>query len=295
MAEPCPQPPMEPQESIYHWLPAGEAEPAKPTLKYVSTFRPSVRREMDEARKAPCRTMGIPKLQLPTPKEYLRKHAKERKAPQGTFWGAAGSPPPGPSRREAEAVCSRAARRLTTFLASVVKRIAAVVARTSGSRGNPSNLYCLCSPTGPLMGIHSEKNFVTANVAEAIMAVAKKPLHACVDQRKGEKFLLDDSGLVQRFLKKKDFGVTPKYIQRRKKEAVDKTRLTRLSSRERESILEGLKDNWEEINKDFQSLSVEITTIPQRLRKEKLETEMKQLEHDIAALEKHKFIYVAGE
>ncbi|KAL7977888.1 hypothetical protein Chor_010840 [Crotalus horridus] len=110
------------------------------------------------------------------------------------------------------------------------------------------------------MGVQSEKNFVTANVAEAIMAVAKKPLHACVDQRRGEKFLLDDSGLVQRYLKKK-----------------------------------GLKNNWEEINKDFQSLSVEITTIPQRLRKEKLETEMKQLEHDIAALEKHKFIYIAGE
>lgn len=55
----------------------------------------------------------------------------------------------------------------------------------------------------PLMGIHSEKNFITANVAEAIMAVAKRPLHACVDQRRGDKFLMDGSGLVQRFLKKK--------------------------------------------------------------------------------------------
>ncbi|ETE59183.1 hypothetical protein L345_15089, partial [Ophiophagus hannah] len=59
--------------------------------------------------------------------------------------------------------------------------------------------------------------------------------------------------------------------------------------------LGGLKNNWQDLNKDFQSLSVEITTIPQRLRKEKLETEMKQLEHDIGALEKHRFIYIAGE
>lgn len=66
----------------------------------------------------------------------------------------------------------------------------------------------------PLMGIQSEKNFVTANVAEAIMAVAKKPLHACVDQRRGEKFLLDDSGLVQRFLKKK-VGSFPRPRDRR--------------------------------------------------------------------------------
>ncbi|XP_015683869.1 enkurin-like [Protobothrops mucrosquamatus] len=255
---------MEPQESIYHWLPAGEEEPAKPPLRYVSSFRPSLQREMEETRRAPCQTMGIPKLQVPTPKEYLRKHAKERKLPKCTH--------------------------------EHVKR-------------QPIKAQLPLQSDRPLMGIQSEKNFVTANVAEAIMAVAKKPLHACVDQRRGEKFLLDDSGLVQRFLKKKDFGVTPKYIHRRKKEAVDvrkeraaarreclqKKRLTRLSSREREGILEGLKNNWEEINKDFQSLSVEITTIPQRLRKEKLETEMKQLEHDIAALEKHKFIYIAGE
>ncbi|KAK9395879.1 enkurin-like [Crotalus adamanteus] len=287
MAELCPPPQMEPQESIYHWLPTREEEPPKAPLRYVSSFRPSLQREMEETRKAPCQTMGIPKLQVPTPKEYLRKHAKERKLPQGTH--------------------------------ERVKR-------------QPIKALLPLQSDRPLMGVQSEKNFVTANVAEAIMAVAKKPLHACVDQRRGEKFLLDDSGLVQRFLKKKvgalpcpgaggqeiasdpllplqDFGVTPKYIQRRKKEAVDvrkeraaarreclqKRRLTRLSSRERESILEGLKNNWEEINKDFQSLSMEITTIPQRLRKEKLETEMKQLEHDIAALEKHKFIYIAGE
>lgn len=36
-------------------------------------------------------------------------------------------------------------------------------------------------------------------------------------------------------------------------------------------------------------------TIPRRLHREKLETQMKQLEHDISALEKHCFIYVAPE
>ncbi|XP_032090509.1 enkurin-like [Thamnophis elegans] len=257
----CPQPQSEKQESIYHWLPTREEEPSRP--QYISTFRSSIQREMEEKRKAPCQTMGIPKLQVPSPKEYLRKHSK-KKVPKCTY------------ERE--------------------KRL-------------PGKPKLPPQSDRPLMGIHSEKNFVTTNAAEAIMAVAKKPLHACVDQRRGDKFLMDRSGLVQRFIKKKDFGVTPKYIQRWKKEAVDvrkervaarreclqKKRLTRLSSRERESILDGLKNNWEEINKDFQSLSVEITTIPQRLRKEKLETEMKQLEHDISALEKRRFIYIAGE
>ncbi|XP_058035377.1 enkurin-like [Ahaetulla prasina] len=260
----CPQPQSQQQESIYHWLPTRDEEPTKPPLRYISTFRSFIQQEMEEKRKAPCQTMGIPKLQVPSPKEYLRKHSKEQRVPKCTY-----------ERK---------------------KRL-------------PGKAQLPPQSDRPLMGIQSEKNFVTANVAETIMTVAKKPLRACVDQRRGDKFLLDGSGLVQRFLKKKDFGVTPKYIQRRKKEAVDvrkervaarrdclqKRRLTRLSSRERENILDGLKNNWEELNKDFQSLSVEITTIPQRLRKEKLETEMKQLEHDISALEKHRFIYIAGE
>uniref|UniRef100_A0A670ZJY2 Enkurin domain-containing protein n=1 Tax=Pseudonaja textilis TaxID=8673 RepID=A0A670ZJY2_PSETE len=212
---------------------------------------------MEEKKKAPCQTMGIPKLQVPTPKDYLRKHSKERTYERPKRLPVKAQVPPQSDR--------------------------------------------------PLMGIQSEKNFIHANMAEAIMAVAKKPLHACVDQRRGDKYLLEGSGLVQKYLKNKDFGVTPNYILGRKKEAVEgrqervaarweclqKRRLTRLSSRKREDILNGLKTNWEDLNKDFQSLSVEMTTIPQRLRKEKLELEMKQLEDDIGALEKRRFIYIA--
>uniref|UniRef100_A0A670ZCN4 Enkurin domain-containing protein n=1 Tax=Pseudonaja textilis TaxID=8673 RepID=A0A670ZCN4_PSETE len=145
----------------------------------------------------------------------------------------------------------------------------------------------------PLMGIQSEKNFIHTNVAEAIMAVAKKPLHACVDQRRGDKYLLEGSGLVQKYLKKKDFGVTPNYILGRKKEAAE-GRQERVAARSA-CRRDGLKTNWEDLNKDFQSLSVEMTTIPQRLRKEKLELEMKQLEDDIGALEKRRFVYISGE
>ncbi|XP_063157976.1 enkurin-like [Candoia aspera] len=219
---------------------------------------------MQEQRKAPCQTMGIPKLQVPTPKEYLRKHSKEPKLPK----------------------CKKVR-----------------------DRKLPCKSPVPLKSNQPLMGIQSQKNFITTNMAEAIMAVAKKPLRACVDQRKGDKFLLDQSGLIQRFLKKKDFGVTPKYIRKRKKEAkqakkerapgrqdgLQQKGLTRLSAQERESILEGLKKNWEEINTEFQSLSIAIDTIPKRLHQEKLEAEMKQLEHDISTLESHQFVYIASE
>ncbi|CAI5789373.1 Enkurin domain-containing protein [Podarcis lilfordi] len=136
----------------------------------------------------------------------------------------------------------------------------------------------------------------------------QKPLRACVDVRKGDKFLLDDSGLIQRYLHKKDFGVTPKYIKKRimdaKKaqeesdaylqQALLQKGLTRLSKAEKEKIMEGLKKNWEEINHEYQSLSVFLDSIPRRLRKEKMEVEMMQLEHYIKLLEKHDIVYISS-
>ncbi|XP_025033045.1 enkurin-like isoform X1 [Python bivittatus] len=263
MAELCPQLGPEQEENIYHWLPSEEEAPGRPPLRYISTFRSSIKREMQEQRKAPCQTMGIPKLEVPTPKEYLRKRSKEPKVPK----------------------CTQDRGRKQTRKPQVPRQ-----------------------SDRPIMGIQSKKNFITTNVAGAIMAVAKKPLRACVDRCKGDTFLLDQSGLVQRFLKKKDFGVTPKYLKKRKKEArqvqklsvsgqqdgLQQKGLTRLATRDRENVLAGLKENWEEINKEFQSLSVVIDTVPKKLRKEKLETEMKQLEHDISTLEKHKFVYIAS-
>lgn len=61
------------------------------------------------------------------------------------------------------------------------------------------------------------------------------------------------------------------------------------------SHLQGLKNNWEEVHKEFQSLSVFIDSLPKRIRKQRLEEEMKQLEHDIGVIEKHKIIYIANK
>lgn len=106
-----------------------------------------------------------------------------------------------------------------------------------------------------------------------------------------------------------DYGVTPEYICKRNEEVkkaqeeydnyiqenLRKAAMKRLSDEEREAVLQGLKKNWEEVHKEFQSLSVFIDSIPKKMRKQKLEEEMKQLEHDIAVLEKHKIIYIANK
>ncbi|KAL8164732.1 UNVERIFIED_CONTAM: hypothetical protein K2H54_003553 [Gekko kuhli] len=208
--------------------------------------------------------MGVPKLQVPTPKDFLQKYSKTPKLPKRK--------------------------------------------KVQGSKKSP----VLTMPQRmerPIMGLRSRKNFITANAAEAILLVPKKPLRACVDVRKGDKFLIDHSGLVQKYLKKKDFGAVPKYLAKRKEEAqrakeesdkriketLRRRGPKRVSKEEREDLLEGLKKNWEEINQAFQSMSVAVETVPRRLYREKLETQMKQLEHDIGILEKHPVIYIANK
>ena len=67
-----------------------------------------------------------------------------------------------------------------------------------------------------------------------------------------------------------------------------------LTEAERNSILDGLKTNWQEIHHQYQGLSVVTDTPPKKARKERMEAEMKQLERDIELLEKHKTIYIAN-
>ena len=54
----------------------------------------------------------------------------------------------------------------------------------------------------------------------------------------------------------------------------------------------GLKKNWEESNVRYQGLSMITDTAPKKKRKQKIESEMKQLERDIDMIESHKHIYV---
>lgn len=55
----------------------------------------------------------------------------------------------------------------------------------------------------PLLGIKTNKNFISQNAVDTIMAVPKNPEKALVDTRKGDKFPLDPSGLVPLYVKKK--------------------------------------------------------------------------------------------
>lgn len=70
--------------------------------------------------------------------------------------------------------------------------------------------------------------------------------------------------------------------------------LRQLTEQERAAILDGLKANWEDIQDQYQGLSVVTDTIPKKCKKERLEAQMKQLEKDIELFEKHKIIYIGN-
>lgn len=160
----------------------------------------------------------------------------------------------------------------------------------------------------PLMGIKSNKNFITTNAVENIMSVPKKPEKKFADTRIGATHPLTPSGLTPKFTQKKDYGRTPAYLERRKAE-VEKAQkdyeayvhermkqgaMRQVTGSERQAIIDGLKKNWEELHHQYQGLSVVTDTAPKKARKERMEAEMKQLERDIETIEKHKVIYIAN-
>lgn len=68
------------------------------------------------------------------------------------------------------------------------------------------------------MGIRSNKDFIKTNAVENIMSVPKKPEKKFADTRGGATHPLTPSGLTPKYTKKKEYGRTPEYLERRKAE-----------------------------------------------------------------------------
>ncbi|XP_048150816.1 enkurin isoform X2 [Corvus hawaiiensis] len=226
---------------------------------YISKYREFVKHEAVK-NKSQWKTMGPAKVAVPSPNDFLQKHSKEPKL--------------APKKKEEDG------KKLLPL--SVPQRTYRPVIRI-------------------------KKNFIIKNAVAVIRGVPKKPRPFCVDTRQGDKYPLEPSGLVPKYIKKKNYGVTPKYVTRRNEEIkreeeeyeasvleqLKKKAMKTLSDEERTNILKALKKNWEEINHAYQGLPVLTDTRYKKIHKEELELKLKQLEHDIAAIEKHKNIYIA--
>jgi len=143
----------------------------------------------------------------------------------------------------------------------------------------------------PVMNLVSSKNFVVANAVETILAAPKKGSDGARD-----------------YLSKQDFGKTPKYLNKVKadiddeksyiqnlmlqREEEESRKVRPMSEEERQSLITGLKMNWETVNKDYQAMAhlIKLDTVGKIRRKEQMEAKLTQIEKDIEKLSKNNII-----
>ena len=243
-------------------------------LRYRSKFRPSVLNEERTRRQGSHQTMGHAKVPLNDPKDFLKKGDVERKLNEQF------------SHQKAMSAMTREEHN---------HRITRPPVPNHTDR--------------PILGMKTTKDFVKQNAVETIIACPKQPRKIYVDTRRGDKYALEPSGLEPVYIRKKEFGKVPDYLEKRKDEVnlakeeynryvsehFAQGEMQKMPEEERESLICGLKKNWEELHREYQTLSVVIDTVPKKQRKDRLERQMKQLEKDIELLEAHPIIYISDD
>jgi len=142
----------------------------------------------------------------------------------------------------------------------------------------------------PVMGLRTNKNFITANAVEAILSVPQMPKSERVD-----------------YMGKEDYGKVPDYLSqvkdeiRRENEMIDDYVAKQLSTGEdapeefdvmgeqsREQLVSQLKTKWDAVNATYQKNAhrVSFESRGDINRKQGQEAELKQLENDIMILQR---------
>eukprot|EP00127_Corallochytrium_limacisporum_P000646 Clim_evm45s22 gene=Clim_evmTU45s22 len=93
----------------------------------------------------------------------------------------------------------------------------------------------------------------------------------------------------------------PSYLAKRQEElkaerdavAEEKISFTTMTDKEREELLEGLKKNYNKLQKGFQTMSFTIDSAAKAHRKQWLEDQLDQYEKDIDMLERHQVIMIS--
>merc|ERR1712166_1385803 len=128
----------------------------------------------------------------------------------------------------------------------------------------------------PVQGLVTSKNFITCNAVENILAVPKKT----------------DVRQVPRYLEKVKAEIEDEYnyiqsMQEAYEEEGDEGSRTRaLDVNQKMEMIDGLKTNWDRINKAYQTLSFTLDTPAKKQRKEEFEAQLEQIERDIERLSK---------
>merc|ERR1712166_1524411 len=139
----------------------------------------------------------------------------------------------------------------------------------------------------PVRGLVTSKNFITCNAIENILAVPKK-----TDVRQVSYMNKKGYGKVPHYLEKVKAEIEDEYnyIQSMQEaydeEGEDGCRTRVLDNNQKIDMIEGLKTNWDRINKAYQTLSFTLDTPAKKQRKEEFEAQLEQIERDIERLTK---------
>lgn len=148
----------------------------------------------------------------------------------------------------------------------------------------------------PVMGLVSDKNFITTNAVENIL---RKPLKVPLEE--------------PRFTQKKSFGKVPTYLKKVKAKIDEEKEYVRqyieqremattqnqgqpMAEEERQQLLHHLKTKWAEINSAYQTkLSFVLDTPAKKTRKESYERQLAEIEKDIEMLSRGSTIIVVND
>lgn len=150
-------------------------------------------------------------------------------------------------------------------------------------------------------------NKIKENALNNIKSKAKKPLKEMrVDHNNGHNTILKSSGLVPFYVNKGNYGEVPNYLTKRNnarkrqqrqfddyvEKQVEEQALKKLDEESKANILATFKERWENLNHEYQGLSVVTDTIPKKNRKENLENELLSCEKEIKFLESNDEIFI---
>lgn len=134
----------------------------------------------------------------------------------------------------------------------------------------------------PIMGLRSNKNFIITNAIENILSTAKRAPEQ------------------ENWLKKKDYGQTPEYIQQVKENINNEYKMIQklheenqpkqpyLTEEQVSNLRQGLKRKWNEINQEYQKKTYIklVDTYGSKTRKQNYEKQLAEIEADIKKLNK---------
>jgi hypothetical protein len=155
----------------------------------------------------------------------------------------------------------------------------------------------------PVLGLKTNKNFITSNAVDVILQVPQKP-----------------NFQEPNYLTKPDYGKVPEYLNEVKEEiwrenkmideyvaeigriqgvgrsSEEEESLEQFADEERAELLKNLKRKWDAVNAKYQTMchQVKLDTVGKIKRKETLEKELDQLEADIKKLAARGSVYVSN-